>query len=48
MRELDKSGLEFVKKDCDKRLSKLDWIIYLRIYEEYYFLYVSWLNNKIS
>ena len=27
MRELDKSGLEFVKKDCEKRLNKLEqWI----------------------
>jgi len=24
MRELDKNGLEFVKKDCDKRLSKME------------------------
>jgi hypothetical protein len=24
MKELDKSGLEFVKKDCEKRLSKLE------------------------
>jgi hypothetical protein len=25
MKELDKSGLEFVKKDCEKRLNKLEW-----------------------
>jgi len=24
MKELDKSGLEFVKKDCEKRLSRLE------------------------
>jgi len=24
MKELDKSGLEFVKKDAEKRLSKID------------------------
>jgi hypothetical protein len=24
MKELDKSGLEFVKKDCEKRLAKLE------------------------
>ena len=24
MKELDKSGLEFVKKDCEKRLQKLE------------------------
>jgi hypothetical protein len=24
MRELDKSGLEFIKKDCEKRISQFD------------------------
>jgi hypothetical protein len=24
MKELDKSGLEFVRKDCDKRIARLD------------------------
>ena len=25
MRELDRSGIEFVKKDCEKRLTKFEW-----------------------
>jgi hypothetical protein len=24
MKELDKSGIEFIKKDCEKRLKKMD------------------------
>jgi hypothetical protein len=27
MRELDKSGLEFIKKDCEKRISQFDWVL---------------------
>jgi len=30
MKELDKSGLEFVKKDCEKRLTRLDELATMR------------------